>query len=243
MAYEPYYIFYQVAMVLSLMASLSVLIIARRRRDIPGAGAMFALAAATFIWTLGFLLETHCSTLEHQLLCTKIGYIGSMTVPLAWFLFALRYSSGRRLITGWKLALLCLIPVILLALVWTNELHHLMWYGEHLGSSGPFIITVKTYGIFFWISLSYSYLFIMGGAILLLRRLFTGTPLYMGQAISLLIAVCLPFIWNVIFIFDFFSLPRKDLTPVMFAFSGLSIVLVLCVSNYWGYAFCTQVHY
>ena len=212
-------------MVLSLLASLSIMVLALQRRDVPGARAMLALAAATFIWTLGFFLEAHSTTLEQQLFFTRIGYIGSLSVPIAWFLFALNYSSGTRLITGWKLALLCLFPAIFLALVWSNDLHHLMWYNEHLSNSGSFTITVKTYGIAFWIALTYNYLFIISGAIILIRRLFTGTPLYAGQAISLLVAICLPLTWNIIYVFDFFDLPRKDLTPVMFAFSGLSLGL------------------
>lgn len=222
---EPYYIFYQIAMVLSLLASLYVMVLTWRRRDVPGAGAMLGLASATFIWAFGFFNEAHSTTLELQLFFNNIGYIGSMFVPVAWFIFSLRYSIGDRLINGWKPALFCIMPLITIVLVWTNNLHHLMWYDEHLATSGPFTVTVKTYGPFFWIALVHNYTLIAGGIIVLLRRLFTGTRLYTGQAISLLVSVILPLLWNIIYVFDLVPLPRKDLTPVMFAASGIAISL------------------
>jgi hypothetical protein len=175
---ESYYIFYQAAMILSLAASLYIMVLAWRHRDVPGAGAMLALAAATFVWAFGFFNEAHSATLERQLLFNNVGYIGSMSVPVAWFIFALHYTSGSRLITGWKLALFCIIPLVTIILVWSNNLHHLMWYNEHLSVSGPFTVTLKTYGPFFWVALAYNYILIFSGIIALIRRLFTGTPLY-----------------------------------------------------------------
>ncbi len=212
-------------MMLSLIASLYVIVLAWRHRDVPGAIALLVLAISTYIWAFGFFIESHSFTLERQLFFTSIGYIGSLTVPVAWFIFALHYTTGARLITGWKAVTLCIIPFVSLVLVWTNNLHHLMWYDEHLVTSGTFLITVKTYGPFFWVALTYDYLLTLSGIVILVRRLFTGTPLYRGQAISLLIAVILPLLWNAIYIFDLLSLPRKDLTPVMFAASGIAIAV------------------
>jgi PAS domain S-box-containing protein len=212
-------------MALSLLASLYIMVLTWRRRDVPGAGAMTGLAAATFIWTFGYLNATHGITLERHLFFCNVGYIGNMFVPVAWFIFALHYAIDNRLINDWKLALFCIIPLVTIVLVWTNNLHHLMWYDEHLATSGPFTVTVKTYGPFFWVALAHNYILIVSGVVVLLRRLFRGTHLYTGQAISLLIAVVLPLAWNIIYVFDLLPLPRKDLTPVMFAASGIAISL------------------
>ena len=212
-------------MVLSLLASLYVMVLTWRRRDVPGSGAMTGLAAATFIWTFGYLNATHGITLERHLFFCNVGYIGNMFVPVAWFIFALHYAIDNRLINDWKIALFCIMPFVTIVLVWTNNLHHLMWYDEYLATSGPFTVTVKTYGPFFWVALAHNYIFVISGVIVLLRRLFRGTHLYTGQAISLLVAVILPLAWNIIYVFDLLPLPRKDLTPVMFAASGIAISL------------------
>ena len=221
----PYFMFYQSAMVLSLLASVFVFVLTWHRRQAPGAGALLVLFVSTFVWTLGFLLEANSDTLGRQLFFNNIGYIGSMSVPVAWFIFAMHYTGANRLVTGWRILPLCLIPVATVVLVWTNNWHHLMWFNEHLVTSGPFTVTVKTYGTFFWIAYANNYILIVTGAIVLIRRLFVGAPLYTGQAVSLIVAVVLPLIWNFIYVFDLVPMPRKDLTPVMFAISGIAITL------------------
>ncbi len=222
-----YLIFYYSAMTLSLMASLCVLVLAWKHRRFPGALAMGVLAIATFVWTLGYLIEASSGTLEKQLLFNNVGYLGSMAVPVAWFIFARRYAGGAGALPRWEKVLLCIIPIVTVVLVWSNNQHHLMWSNERLVMTGPFLATAKTYEPLFWMALSYNYLLVTIGAVMLLRRLFIGTPLYTGQAVSLVVAVSLPLLWNVIYVFDLLSLPRKDLTPVMFTASGLAIVLGL----------------
>lgn len=224
---DPYFIFYQTAMIASLLASMSVIILTWRQRQAPGTNSMIALSTSTFIWTLGFLLETNSDTLETQLLFNNVGYIGSMFVPVAWFIFSLHYSRGNRIITGKKIIPFCIFPLATIVLIWTNDWHHFMWSDEHLIISEPFIVTAKTYRTFFWVALAHNYILIISGIIILLYRLLTGTPLYKGQAISLMVAVSVPLIWNAIYVFNLLPLPRKDLTPVAFAISGIAIAFGL----------------
>jgi PAS domain S-box-containing protein len=222
-----FFYFYQALMVFSLVASSFVMVLMWPHRRFPGAKAMIALVAGTFVWTLGFLLEANSATLARQLLFTNIGYLGLMAVPVTWFLFALRYTNIGQGIRGRKIALLCVIPAVTTFLVWSNNLHHLMWSNEHLTTSGAFLVTAKTYGPFFWVAMASNYILILTGAAILIRRLFIGTPLYTKQAVALMIAVSLPLIWNIIYMFDLGMLPRKDLTPVMFAASGIAIAVGL----------------
>jgi PAS domain S-box-containing protein len=222
---DAFYTFYQVAMIFSLVVSVAVLVLVVHFRNRPGTRMMAVLTFGTFLWTLGFLLESHGTTLERQLLFNNLGYIGMMTVPIAWFAFAAQYVGDYRLSDRRLLRWLAVIPLAIVVLVWTNSAHHLMWSHEHLETSGAFTITVKTYGPFFWVAISYTYLLVLGGIVILMRRLFTGPPLYRNQAISLVIACLLPVMGNVFYMTHTGAIPHKDLTPVAFALSGLVIVL------------------
>ena len=222
-----YYLSYQLAMILSLLSSLLVIALVGKRRQANGAKAMISLAAGILIWVFGFLLEANSGTLERQLFFNNVGYIGAMTVPVAWFVFAMSYTLPSQLVSRKTTLFLSIIPAVTVILIWTNSLHHLMWSGEHLVSSGPFIVTAKTYGPFFWIALVYNYILIVTGSATLIKRLFIGTRLYASQAISLLVAASVPLIWNIIYVFNLIPLPRKDLTPVMFAVSSIAVVLGL----------------
>ncbi len=217
--------FYLGAMIASLVVSVVVLVLVVHFRSRPGTRMMAVLTVGTFLWTLGYLLEAHSATLSRQLLFTDIGYIGMMTVPVAWFAFATQYVGDYRL-SDWRLLRwLIILPLATIILVWTNGAHHLMWGNEHLETSGAFTITVKTYGPFFWVAIAYNYLLILAGIIVLVRRLFTGPPLYRNQAIALVAASLLPILGNAFYLLRIGDIPHKDLTPVAFALSGLVIVL------------------
>ncbi len=221
---DPYYIFYQSAMALSLAASVVVIALTWQHRKTNGSLAMIALVVATFVWTLGFLLESHSSTLEGQMLFNNIGYLGSLSVPVALLVFSVNYTSESKYFFGWRNVLLSIPPAIFTILIWTNPYHHLIWYDTFLTTSGPFTITSKTYGVIFWIMFTWNYSLVLTAAGFLVRRLFVGAPLYTRQAVSLIVAVCLPLLWNIIYVFNLVPIPRKDLTPVMFTFSGLILV-------------------
>jgi hypothetical protein len=144
-------------------------------------------------------------------------------------------------VRGWKISLLYIILFISIMLIWSNDWHHLMWSNARLVTYGDFMITEKTYGILAWFVVIYCYLLVLAGAVVMLRRLFVGIPLYIGQAVSLLIAVVLPVIGNLVYIlnvYDLLSLPQKNLTPVMFAFSGIVITLGLTRSSSDNNTFC-----
>lgn len=224
---DPFLVFYQVAMVMSLLGATFVVGLVWRSRNFDGAKALIALVISTFIWTFGFFLEANSRTLEQQLFFNNIGYLGSMSVPVFWFIFAWQYtSSGKQ--TNWtKFIPLFIFPLVITVMIWSNSYHYLMWSNEHLTHSGPFLVTAKTYGPFFWAALVYGYVLVFLGAIQLVKTLIVGAPLYTNQTISLIIAASVPFIWNTIYVFNLVPMPRKDLTPAAFTVSEIAIALGL----------------
>jgi PAS domain S-box-containing protein len=224
-----YYDFYQAAMILALIISVITIILTWSRRDIYGAKAMIISLSAIFVWTLGFFLENRSETLQQQLFFNNIGYLGAMILPPAWVAFSINYSNNTRELWGfnWKMVLLCIIPFVVTILIWTNDYHHLMWSNEHLGTSGPFLVTIKTYGPGFWVAFIYNYCTIFIGSVILLWRLFIGKRIYRSQSIAVIIGVLLPWIWNAIYVFQIVPMPRKDLTPVMFSVTCIAVVVSL----------------
>jgi PAS domain S-box-containing protein len=216
-------------MILALIISLVTIMLTWSRRNIYGAKAMIISLFAIFIWTLGYFLESLSETLSQQLFFNNIGYLGAMILPPAWFAFSINYSNNTRVLWGfsWKMILLCIIPFIVTVLIWTNNYHHLMWSNEHLGVSGPFLVTIKTYGPAFWVAFIYNYCMIFIGSVILLWRLLVGKRVYRSQSVAVIIGVLLPWIWNAIYVFHLIPMPRKDLTPVMLSVTCIAIVVSL----------------
>ena len=192
-----------------------------RHRSKPGATPAVWMMLAVVVWSLGYVLQFKSTTLSGQIFATNIQYFGIVTVPVMWFIFSLGYTGRDKWLTRRNLFLLAIVPFVTVVLAWTNGIDGLMWYGRHLETSGPFVIIAKTYGPWFWIHTSYSYLLLLSGMFFLLRRLFGPPRLYREQSIALLICVIVPLAWNVLYIFHLAPVYRVDLTPSAFVISGL----------------------
>src|SRR5512139_1027888 len=87
---------------LPLFAGVVALIIAAyawRLRPKRGATALTLLALATMMWALGYALEIAGTDLSTKLFWAKVQYIGIVTVPLCWLIFALEYAGHDRWLT------------------------------------------------------------------------------------------------------------------------------------------------
>jgi hypothetical protein len=58
---------------------------------------------------------------SHKITWEKMEYIASASVPVAWLAFALLYSGRGKWLTRHHLMLLAIVPVITIALTWSNE--------------------------------------------------------------------------------------------------------------------------
>jgi len=204
-----------------------VIPVAWKRRRLPGGYAFLVLASATFGWTLGYGLELGAPSLNVKLFLTDLEYIGIVTVPVAWFVFALQYTHHGKWLTGKRLVGLAAVPVLTLLLLWTNDHHGLMQQNVVLDVSGPFPAIAKSYGPWFWIYYAYSFFLLMIGSIFLLQRLIHLTSSHRGQAVSLLFAVVPPWIINAFHLARLYPIHRLDLTPIAFGASVFALTFAL----------------
>ena len=103
--------------------------VAWRRRTRPEARSFIFLMVALCAWALpeGFLQLSDSESL--RMLWTKAEYLGIAAVPLAWFLTALQYGGSVKALPRPIWVGLVGVPIITVALVWTQELHPLCLAG------------------------------------------------------------------------------------------------------------------
>ena len=203
-----------------------------RRRPKPGALPFSLLMLAVAQWSLAYALELVSPNLATKLFWDNVTWLGVVSVPAAWLVFALQYSgtrfnsSGRtKWLTRRNLIFLALEPLVTLFLVWTNGLHGLINNSVTLDTSGPFPALIFTYGAWFWVNVVYSYLLLLLGTLLICSLISTfmrTASLYRGQVGALLIAVAVPWIGNALTIFGWNPFPHLDLTPFAFTITGLA---------------------
>jgi len=179
------------------------------------------LASALAIWSAGYAVEFSTLELSTKIIWIKIQYLGIVTTPVAWFLFAMQYS-GRQV---WRerryIAALFVIPIITLFFVFTNEAYHLIWTQFSLVVSHSMLITDVEYGTWFWVHSAYSYVLMLAGTIILLRRLRRFPAIHGWQIGIMLLAPIVPLLGNGVYLSGLGPIPELDLTPSSFVVSGI----------------------
>ncbi|NTW00922.1 MAG: response regulator [Oscillochloris sp.] len=213
-----YYTIITAGIVCALVASF-----AWRNRAERGAIAFFVLMIGVMIWVLAYAQELNSSALPAKILWSKIEYVGIVTVPVAWLVFALQYTERQRWSCHWRLGLITIPSLLTLVLVWTNEAHRLIWHSIRLVPSHTFVGWQATYGPGFWLFTTYAYILLLIGTIQLLLVVFRfrKQTLYRGQASALLIGSLLPWIGNLLYNFGINPMPGIELAPFAFTVSGV----------------------
>jgi len=198
------------------------MVYAWRYRSESHGRAFFFLAAGGIWWTFCNIMEYGFNALELKKFWVAIEYIGIETVIVAWFCVIANFTGQTKWVSRRSLGLLVIIPIITVILIMTNRYHGLMRYNVHLDINGPFSVIKKTYGIWFWITFSYSNLLMILSSVMLIQRLTRPPMLRKSQIISLMICAVFPWLGNFLFVFKVLPEPwmRIDLTGTFLAISG-----------------------
>jgi len=198
-------------------------VFAWRRRAGRGALPFTLLMCAVTFWTLSYILELGGTDLETQVLGLKLSFIGVVIGPTALFVFALLYTNQGSWIRWPRWLLLIPVPVLTLALVWTWDLHHLFWHAISLHQQQGYTTLLTDEGPLFYVHACYSYILLVLGTGILLQS-FLGLPrLFSGQKVTLLLSILVPWVANLLFVFKVGPFAQLDLTPYMFALSGIGV--------------------
>jgi PAS domain S-box-containing protein len=173
------------------------------------------------IWAVFYALEFSTSGLENKILWSKFSYIGIAFLPLGYFLFTTAFSQKTHLINPRNISLLSVIPFLTIVLVFTNNLHHLIWEETRLNEVTN--MTVYRHGVWFWIFWTYSIALILTGVYNLFQSIYKFPAFYKSQVVILLAATLIPLLGNVLYVSGLNPVPGFDWTPPLFVFTGLVV--------------------
>jgi len=194
-----------------------------RKRRGPGSQALSVLILGASIWSLGYAFEIIAFSLTSKLFWEKFEFFGITLIPLAWFTFVaqyLGYPSWMKRILQHRV-LLGIIPVLTLILVWTNELHHLLWTQAILEPIGPLVALELIRGPWFWVLMIYSYALLLLGSVKLAVSLFGIFRLQRWQVLLTLLAILLPWIGNFLYVTGLSPEHFLDWSAFLFLISGV----------------------
>jgi len=195
-----------------------------RRRRIPGGKALAWMLFAVCGWATVAGLEAGATELPAKILFSKLEYVGSGSVALLLFTFALRHAGAGRWLTRRRLALLTTIPIANLALVFSNDWHRLVWTGFTAGPAGSHQI-VYHHGPVFFAIVAALYAMILPATIVLARTALRETITHRRQALAILVASVAPWLGTLLYLLDLEALAGFNLVPMSFAATGLILSL------------------
>lgn len=121
---------------------------------------------------------------------------------------------------------MCIVPIITVAFVWTNEFHGLIWKQIYLNNNG--IVIVK-HGLWFWIHAAYSDSLNLISIIITVRFLRFKAPLYGKQFEYLVFSMMFVMIVNAMYVLKIGS--DIDMTPIAWGISSLFILRALFMNK------------
>lgn len=205
---------------LLVAAALSLLFIAAAvpQRFLPGVRWFMAFEAALVVWTLGYAAELTVPGVDGKLVAAKVQYLGIVFVGIAWLGFTTEHA-GFSWWTRRNTAFALVVPVLILALAWTNDLHGWVLSSVELSTGRPYTVLSLGRGPAFWALVVYSYGCLAVALAVLVNSVARRPPPFRAQAGALLMASLFPWVGNVIYVSG-----RVDLDLTVFGFAAAGFV-------------------
>lgn len=184
---------------LAIIASALITYRHRERRVI--AGALLVLGSS--IWLMMQALEFTSDSLSIKLLFYMLRYVGVVTVPGAWLVFAMLISGYERHVNKRNILVLTIIPILSLFLIFTNKSHSLMFSNVTLDATDPSLPLVVAFGPAYWaLAVMYSYALMVVGFVMIARRTITARRSYRVLGVQTLLVAMVPWVLNVVYVLD-----------------------------------------
>ena len=207
---------------IAAVASVAVAAFAARHRREPGATPFALLMGSLAVWSSGYAVALLVRDPALRVALEGVQWVGTAPIHVWLLLFALAYTGHDEFVTRRLVAVLGVVPVVTLALVWTNPVHHLMWAEPTVMVVDGVALVELPYGPAFWAFTAYTYGVVAVAAALLLRLVFVSDYLYADQSALLVLGIATPFAANVLDNFIGPSGPAVDSTPLVFTVTGLA---------------------
>ncbi|WP_252699049.1 histidine kinase N-terminal 7TM domain-containing protein [Natronosalvus vescus] len=214
---------YIVALLVAVVLSVAVALYGRwgtHQRDDRLATLLAAMMGVTAFWAMGSLIA-HVTVHETATLAGwGMSNIATILLPIAWVTFALQYAGYGSHLTPRTVGVLLVVPVVSFVGRITNPFHGWFYTSVTVADSGTYI--EYTTGSLYALHVSYSYLLVLLGIVVVGHFGYTARRLYRRQALTIVSAVLVPFLVNVGYV-STTGAGQLNWTPVAFTVTGLAI--------------------
>ena len=207
---EWHFGFFSVMLLLTAVSALLMAAVAFQRRVVPGSRWFATLLIGLAIWCAAEGLADASVSYSQQIFFLQFIFLGSQIMVPGFLIFALLYIRHKSILRPYNLIALLAIPVITIALVFSNATHQLVWSGYSLNAYGA--LTIE-HGVWFWIMEAYDYAVVLTAMAILIYHAIRSPRLRPKQTFALLIGGAIPIVAHIYFI-NGSGYQGRDLTPI-----------------------------
>ncbi|MFZ4464351.1 MAG: histidine kinase N-terminal 7TM domain-containing protein [Bacteroidales bacterium] len=187
-------------------------------------GKVLSLAMLPIIlWSVAYGFELASTELEVMKFWLKVEYLAIPYVTPLMLLVIFQIVNLDFGILSRKVSLIFIIPLITMILSLTNDYHHLFYNEVFLQKDGSFPTLKLSFGPWYFVHVTYSYLLVLAGLITLFWKIYYYKSFFLLQRVSMLVAVLSPLISFSVYFLGFMPVKNVDPTPFAFTLSGLAL--------------------
>jgi len=195
---------------------------AQHRQSI-GVRSYLVFMVACLVYTASFIIEYGAQNVFTASVAVKLSYTMSPYLSLSYFLLVLHAIGLRHRVSAtWVIVLFC-IATSIVVLGLTADFHRLHLYDLRLATTTPFTVLVYKSGPGFIADMVYTFTFPLVVTVLVLRFAWQTSAFYRRRARILLVAIVLPWISTILFIFNLGPVKNYNLGILFLTVSGMLI--------------------
>ena len=174
-------------------------------------------------WSLIYAFEIWSSNLQQQVLLAKLEYLPICIFPPFWLQFAMEFrNSSPQPVRHLKYYHILPFAITFLMVI-TNDLHHLFWVvSDQLVLESGVRLLSNTYGIWFWVHTAFSYIYLVGGAVMIFLTLFHEKR-KIRESLLIAAGMLFPLTGSMLYVFKFSN--GFDWTPILLTVSASFITV------------------
>jgi signal transduction histidine kinase len=188
----------------------------------------FMMVMVSF-WALVSTLESASTEISAKIFWSKFEYIGSLSTAAFFFRVSIGVAEIRDNRLTRNFWAFWILPVLLILLAATNEMHHLVWTGFSWNPNGNNIL-IYHHAIGFYLSVGYSLTLVAIAQIIIIQALPKMPLVFKRQAWSIIIACIFPFLAAIIYATG--NEPVEGLNIIVMSFLVSGIVLLFGITQY-----------
>jgi signal transduction histidine kinase len=198
------------------------------QRRVKGARWYGLLLLTIAWWSLTYAWELSADDVAIKALALRIKYVGVVLLPPAWIGFILEFVDAEPARLRARVMPMIVVAVVVLTLVWSDPWHGLFWGPMTVQRVGEYLV-LRGRGPGFWINVSYTYITLAAGLVLLVLHAVHSPHLYGRRTAILMTGALIPWAGNLVFMIN-----REEsiVDPTPFLFSCTTLVAALAVFRY-----------